>query len=76
MNHSTSFDRRQFLKSGMRYTLLTGLASLAVVGEVKRRRLANDPNCVHVWTCADCIEFGACVKPKAQDFRQTQQQAS
>ena len=68
MNPSAPFNRRQFLKSGARYALLTGLASLAVAGEAKRRRLANDPHCVHLWTCADCAEFGKCAKPKARDF--------
>jgi len=76
MNPSTSLDRRQFLKSGMRYALLTGLGGLAVVGEAKRRRLENEPNCVRVWTCADCVEFGVCAKIKAQDFRLAQPQAN
>ena len=76
MNRSTSLDRRQFLKSGMRYVLLTGLASLAVAGEAKRGRLENDPNCVHLWTCADCLEFDGCAKPKARDFQQAQRQAN
>jgi len=76
MNPSASLDRRQFLKSGARYALLAGLGGLAVTGEAKRRRLENDPNCVHLWTCADCAEFGDCAKPKAQDFRQAQRQAS
>lgn len=68
-------DRRQFLMSGARYALLTGLGGLAIAGEAKRRRLENDPNCVHLWTCADCAEFGACAKPKARDFRQAQRWA-
>ena len=70
MNRPTLLDRRHFLKSGMRGVLLTGLGALAVAGEAKRRRLENDPNCVHIWTCGDCVEFGACAKPKAEDFRQ------
>lgn len=72
MNLPLPLDRRQFLKSGTRYALLTAMGGLAVAGEAKRRRLENDPNCVHVWTCADCVEFGDCAKPKAQDFRQAQ----
>jgi hypothetical protein len=71
MKPSDSLDRRQFLQAGTRYALLSALGSLAVAGELKRRRLADDPNCVRVWTCADCVEFGACAKPKAQDFRRT-----
>jgi hypothetical protein len=70
MNLPVLFPRRQLLTAGMRYALLTVLGGLAVAGEAKRRRLAHDPNCVHLWTCADCVEFAACAKPKAQDFRQ------
>jgi len=72
MSPSASLDRRQFLKSGARYALLTGLGCLAVASEAKRRRLENDPHCVQLWTCADCAEFGDCAKPKARDFRQAQ----
>ena len=76
MSPSTFLDRRQFLKSGARYTLLAGLGGLAVAGEAKRRRLRNAPNCVHLWTCVDCAEFGDCAKPKAQGFRQAQSKAT
>ena len=71
MNPATPLDRRQFLQAGTRYVLLTALGGLAVAGEAKRRRLRNDPNCVRTWTCADCVEFGSCSKPRAQDFRQS-----
>ena len=66
---NSSPDRRQFLKSGIRYALLAGLGTLTVAGEAKRRRLENDPHCVHLWTCADCAEFGSCRKPKAEESR-------
>lgn len=72
MKTPDSLDRRQFLRAGTRYALLSALGGLAVAGELKRRRLADDPNCIRVWTCADCVEFGGCTKPKAQDFRQAQ----
>jgi len=39
MSPSASLDRRQFLKSGARYALLTGLGCLAVASEAKLRRL-------------------------------------
>lgn len=72
MNPMTISDRRQFLHSTARYTLLLGLGGLAVAGEAKRRRLENDPNCIRTWSCADCIEFGRCAKPKAQETRLAQ----
>lgn len=62
-------SRRKFLKSGARYSMLAGLGGLLTTEELKRRRLANDPNCIRVWTCADCAEFGGCTKNKALDFR-------
>jgi hypothetical protein len=74
MKPSDSLDRRQFLQAGTRYALLSALGGLAVAGELKRRRLADDPNCVRLWTCTDCVEFGSCAKPKAQDFQQAQLQ--
>ena len=75
MNPTTSLDRRQFLRSGTRYALVAGLGGLLVAGEAKCRRLANDPNCIRLWTCADCVEFGGCTKPKAEDFRQAKTKA-
>ncbi len=72
---TNSLDRREFLRSGTRYVLLAGLGGLVVAGESKRRRLANDPNCIRLQTCADCVEFGGCTKPKAEDFRQTKTKA-
>jgi hypothetical protein len=72
MNPLEQLDRRRFLKSGTRYALLTGLGGLVVVAETKRRRLADDPNCIRLWTCADGAEFGGCTKTKADNFRQGQ----
>lgn len=63
------FNRRQFLRSGARYSILAGLGGLVAMEEIKRRRLANDPNCIRVWTCEDCVEFGGCTKNKAVNFR-------
>jgi hypothetical protein len=48
MNLATPLERRQFLKSGMRYALFAGLGGLAVASEAKRRRLDNDPYCVRI----------------------------
>lgn len=59
----------------MRLVLLAGLGSLAIVDEAKRL-LGKDTNCVHVWTCADCMEFDGCAQPKALDFQKAQLQAN
>jgi len=72
MNLFEKVNRRRFLVSGTRHALLAGLGGLMVVADAKRRRLANDPNCIRLWTCADCVEFGGCAKTKAERFRRGQ----
>jgi len=67
-------NRRRFLKTGTRYAMLASLGGLAVAGEAKRRRLENDPNCIRLWTCADCAEFGGCTKPKAATARRNSEE--
>ncbi len=67
-----SLNRRQFFQSAARYGFLTGLTALTAGGELKRRRLENDPNCIRTYTCADCLEYGRCDKPKARDFERSQ----
>jgi len=62
-------NRREFLKSTPRHLLLAGLAGLGVTGELKRRRLRGDPNCLQLLTCADCVELGGCTKAQATAFR-------
>ena len=46
-----------------------GMAVYAVWQVVKTERLKGDPRCVRLHTCADCVEFGGCDKPKAEAFR-------
>ncbi len=63
-------SRRRFLTAGVRYLALGGLGAFTVAETVKSRRLANDPNCIKLHVCADCIEFSSgCAKPKATDAR-------
>jgi len=62
--------RRQFFAIGMRTLIIGGIGSFALSQEAKRRRLANDPNCIRLNTCTDCIEFSSgCTKDKAETFR-------
>jgi len=69
MIHPTTLNRRTFLGSGARYGLLAGMGGLLVATEWKRRRLAGDPNCIRLVTCAECLEFGTCRRPKAGRYR-------
>jgi hypothetical protein len=64
-----SVTRRGFFVSAARSGALLALATLAAWQETKRRRLANDPNCLKLSVCSECVEFGRCTKPKAQSAR-------
>lgn len=64
-----SASRRDFLTASGRSVALLTLAVLAGWQEIKRRRLANDPECVKVSVCSDCLEFGRCARPKARETR-------
>ena len=76
MDHpkDNSESRRRFLLAGGRLLALGGLTSFVLTQEAKRGRLANDPNCIKLYTCKECIEFGRCAKPKAEHFRSSQGQ--
>lgn len=62
-------NRRGFLITEARWAALLGLAAFAAWEEAKRRRLANDPNCIKLSVCSECVEFGRCTKPKARTAR-------
>ena len=66
---SRSINRRGLFIAVARPAALLTLAAFAAWQEIKRRRLANDPNCLKFSVCSDCIEFGRCTKPKAQTAR-------
>lgn len=74
MDHLNSESRRRFLLASGRLLALGGLASVVLGQEAKRRWLANDPNCIKLYTCKECVEFGRCAKPKAERFRVSQSQ--
>ena len=64
-------NRRRFFITAARSAALLALAALAAGQETKRRRLANDPSCIKLSVCSDCVEFGRCTKPKARAARQS-----
>jgi len=62
--------RRDFIAAGTRYAALGGFAAYLGAQAIKRQRLANDPNCIRLYTCQDCVELAAgCRLPKAENFR-------
>ena len=63
-------NRRQFFQAAVRVVALSGMAAYAALQTFKARRLKNDPNCIRLYTCNECVEFGAgCKLPKAENFR-------
>ena len=67
---ATPTGRRDFFAIGMRTVIIGGIGGYALSQEAKRRRLANDPNCIRLNTCQDCVELpSGCQKDKAQNFR-------
>lgn len=68
-------DRREFIATGTRWIAIGGMATLATAQAYKSKRLAGDPNCIRLNTCADCIELSSgCRLTKALAFRQEQEQ--
>lgn len=65
-----SATRRGFFVTAARSGALLALAAFAVWQETKRRRLANDPDCIKLSVCSECVEFGRCIMPKATVARQ------
>lgn len=66
----SSQPRRDFIAAGTRYAALGGFAAYLGAQAIKRQRLVNDPDCIRLHTCRDCVEFAAgCRLPKAEDFR-------
>jgi len=67
--------RREFLTSSTRWIAIGGMAALATTQAYKSQRLAGDPNCIRLNTCADCIELSSgCQLSKALAFRHTKGQ--
>lgn len=63
-------NRRQFFQAGARVAALSGMAAYAAWQTFKARGLKNDPNCIRLYTCNQCVEFATgCQLPKAENFR-------
>lgn len=62
-------SRRAFLNMAARVTAFGVMGGYVVDQTIKRKRLENDPNCIKLHTCLDCIEFGGCELDKADSAR-------
>lgn len=66
------FPRRQWIAKAARSVIVTAMAAFGVGQVYKARKLANDPNCVRLYTCNDCVEYGGCELDKAVAFKNSQ----
>ena len=67
---NSNVDRRGFFQAGVRAVVLGGMAAYATWQTFKANRLKNDPNCIRLYTCDECVELtSGCKLPKAENFR-------
>jgi hypothetical protein len=62
-------DRREFLRSGIRYALLAGLAALGAALAARRGAVQSSNDCAQIPLCRDCALFANCKLPRAVDAR-------
>ena len=69
-NNPSTFNRRELLESVVRFGFL-GAAGVFTVQQLRRaERLKDDPTCIKLDTCNECIEFGGCSLPKSVNYRE------
>ena len=67
--HATAAEsRREFLRSSMRWSLLSLLAGICV-SNLRRRSHAANSECNNNGVCAACSWFGECRLPDALSYR-------
>ena len=70
---SPPLERREFLRSALRYTTLTGIAGI-VASAVARRAPLNGPACGGSGICGGCSWLSGCGETRAAAVRQTEAQ--
>ena len=66
----TPEPQRRFLAAGARSVALGGIALYGLGQWRKAERLADDPDCVKLPACSQCVELPhGCALPKAEAFR-------
>jgi len=67
-NHGPS--RREFMRDGFRYALLTGLASVSVALFKRCGGKLSGQTCVNQGICSNCTAYTACELPQALSAKQ------
>ncbi len=63
-------SRREFLRGGVRYTLLAGLAAVSVALLRRRTNCLPNQTCINEGICRGCTIFEDCALPQALSARQ------
>jgi hypothetical protein len=66
-------SRREFVRVGFRYALLTGLAVVSAVLVKRRSATLPNQNCISNGVCRGCAIFTDCGLPQALSAKQFQQ---
>ncbi|MFA5191084.1 MAG: hypothetical protein WC740_10170 [Verrucomicrobiia bacterium] len=61
--------RREFLRSGLRYAILTALAAVAGVLVARRTATPEQAGCPKIRLCCGCASLPTCVLPQAAEVR-------
>ena len=68
---SEPVERREFLRSALRYAALTGMAGV-VASAVARRAPLNGPACDDTGICGNCSQLSGCQETRAAAARQNE----
>lgn len=66
-------NRREFLRGGVRYTMLAGLAAVSALLAKKRGGGLPNQTCVNNSICRGCTVVGTCGLPQALSFKHATQ---
>ncbi len=65
-------SRREFLRGGVRYTLLAGLAAVSATLLCRRGNRLPSQTCINEGVCRGCTVFEDCALPQALSAKQAQ----
>ena len=66
-------NRREFLRGGVRYTMLAGVAVVSALLVKKRGAALPGQSCINNSICRGCTVVGDCGLPQALSFKQATQ---
>jgi hypothetical protein len=70
-DHNRGPNRREFMRDGFRYALLTGLAAVSVSLFKRSGGKLSGQTCINQGICSNCTAFTGCGLPQALSAKQT-----